>query len=140
MLLCSIETKTESAMSMKSERTYNCHPHCLQAILIQSCRSEHATVQGCKGCTCAVCVEAEVTRLTPVSRNCRLDFVRGYAGEHAGDYAEASSPDFVVAEFWDALAYRKGVALRNQVRTVARSIPCSHALPCSLHTPHRSQA
>eukprot|EP00208_Stichococcus_sp_RCC1054_P000847 CAMPEP_0206136186 /NCGR_PEP_ID=MMETSP1473-20131121/1419_1 /ASSEMBLY_ACC=CAM_ASM_001109 /TAXON_ID=1461547 /ORGANISM="Stichococcus sp, Strain RCC1054" /LENGTH=585 /DNA_ID=CAMNT_0053528527 /DNA_START=221 /DNA_END=1978 /DNA_ORIENTATION=+ len=44
----------------------------------------------------------------------RLDFVRGYAGEHAGDYAEASSPDFVVAEFWDALAYRKGVALRNQ--------------------------
>lgn len=46
---------------------------------------------------------------------CRLDFARGYGGEHAGDYMDASSPDFVVAEFWDALAYRHGVALRNQV-------------------------
>lgn len=66
--------------------------------------------------------------------------MRGYAGEHAGDYAEASSPDFVVAEFWDALAYRKGVALRNQVRTAVRSIFCSHALPYLLHIAHYLQA
>lgn len=44
----------------------------------------------------------------------RLDFARGYGGEHAGDYVDASGPDFVVAEFWDALAYRHGVALKNQ--------------------------
>lgn len=57
--------------------------------------------------------------------------MRGYAGEHAGDYMEASSPEFVVAEFWDALAYRQGVALRNQVPT-ARPINVSSEAPDSV--------
>ena len=46
----------------------------------------------------------------------RFDFARGYSGDHVADYCEASSPEFAVAEFWDSLAYRRGVPLRNQAR------------------------
>ena len=47
---------------------------------------------------------------------CSFDFARGYSGDHVADYCEATAPEFAVTEFWDSLAYRRGVALRNQVR------------------------
>jgi hypothetical protein len=53
--------------------------------------------------------------LAVVAYSCRFDFARGYSGDHVADYCEATAPEFAVAEFWDSLAYRRGVALRNQV-------------------------
>ncbi|EIE21645.1 glycoside hydrolase [Coccomyxa subellipsoidea C-169] len=46
----------------------------------------------------------------------RLDFVRGFHGSHVRDYMLASSPTFVVGEFWDSLAYNGGIPEHNQDR------------------------
>ena len=44
-----------------------------------------------------------------------MDFVKGYGGEHVGDYMEATDPVFAVGEFWDSLAYSGSVPLYDQV-------------------------
>ncbi|KAK9831973.1 hypothetical protein WJX81_004572 [Elliptochloris bilobata] len=44
----------------------------------------------------------------------RLDFVKGFGGEHVGHYMMAAQPALVVGEFWDALAYREGTPEYNQ--------------------------
>ena len=46
---------------------------------------------------------------------CRFDFVKGYSGAHVRDYVAATSPTFVVGEFWDALDYKGSVPLIKQV-------------------------
>ena len=35
----------------------------------------------------------------------RLDFAKGYGGEHVRAYIEATEPSFSVGEFWDSLSY-----------------------------------
>lgn len=68
---------------------------------------------------------------------CSFDFARGYSGDHVADYCEATGPEFAVAEFWDSLAYRRGVALRNQVRVASAAIavrsPALEAMEVSAH-------
>ena len=35
----------------------------------------------------------------------RFDFVKGYRGERVREYVEATQPDIVVGEYWDACGY-----------------------------------
>lgn len=44
----------------------------------------------------------------------RLDFVRGFSGEHVKEYIEASNPAFAIGEYWDSLAYEGGDLCYNQ--------------------------
>ena len=44
----------------------------------------------------------------------RLDYVKGFGGEHVGDYVAATTPAFVVGEFWDSLSYDGSVPHHNQ--------------------------
>eukprot|EP01025_Chloroclados_australasicus_P001152 TRINITY_DN1033_c0_g1_i1.p1 TRINITY_DN1033_c0_g1~~TRINITY_DN1033_c0_g1_i1.p1 ORF type:complete len:441 (-),score=30.82 TRINITY_DN1033_c0_g1_i1:490-1812(-) len=45
----------------------------------------------------------------------RLDFARGFSGEHAKKYIQRSSPHFVVGEYWDSLHYQDdGTLQKNQ--------------------------
>ena len=35
----------------------------------------------------------------------RMDYVKGFAGHHVGDYVRSAGPTFSVGEYWDALEY-----------------------------------
>ncbi len=52
----------------------------------------------------------------------RFDFVRGYNGQYARAYIDATVPAMAFGEYWDTCDYTDGVLNYNQVgtRVVAR--------------------
>lgn len=50
----------------------------------------------------------------------RFDFVRGYKGEYAKIYIDATVPEMAFGEYWDSCDYTDGVLNYNQVRAGGR--------------------
>jgi alpha-amylase len=52
----------------------------------------------------------------------RLDYVRGYKGDYVKEYVDATVPELVFGEYWDACDYTDGVLNYNQDNHRQRTI------------------